>query len=491
MLSLSVAGKRNLLLSLLGGALIAASLSLAHASPGSGSGGGDDDFDVSDHDDDHEGPGGGNDDDWEDNSGHRDDDLDDDNDDDRGDNSGSGHGGDNDDRSGGRDNSGSGRSGSHDDRSGSRDGSSGSGSDASRRADAGAGALSAADHHNVYMIEVDDFGQEYVSRELLLAGNAQDIRRARSAGFEIIGEQRLATVDMRLVRLRLPSGVSPHESIARLRTLTPSALVSVNSIYRGAQSLVDTTTARPAPRRTPLPSSHFTTAMGIIDTGVYAQNMQSTALVNHVAFAGPRPVAHEHGSTVAAIATEHGARVHVADVFGQSADGRLAASAENIAAALDWMIAHDVAVINISIQGPDNPIIAQLVRRAAERGHVVVAAAGNEGPMARPAFPAAFDGVLAVTAIDDNGRPYLRANRGAYIDFAARGVDVDVMSGDEQVIVSGTSFAAPVVAARIAAELRAPSPRDAARIVASLQAGAEDLGAPGRDPIYGWGALRD
>jgi subtilisin family serine protease len=194
---------------------------------------------------------------------------------------------------------------------------------------------------------------------------------------------------------------------------------------------------------------------------------------------------------VATIASERGARVQVADVFGQSTDGALAASASSILAALDWMIENDIAVINISVEGPNNPLIAQTVRHAASRGHIVIAAAGNGGPVARPAFPAAFDGVVAVTAIDENGRPYLRANRGQYIDFAAEGVNVAVATPDESFVVSGTSFAAPRIAAAFAQHLQRPSPRGAVTALAAMRRRAEDLGDPGHDAIYGWGAIRD
>ena len=155
------------------------------------------------------------------------------------------------------------------------------------------------------------------------------------------------------------------------------------------------------------------------------------------------------------------------------------------------MIANGVAVVNISVEGPDNAIVAEMVRRAARRGHMIVAAAGNGGPNAGPSFPAAFEGVLAVTAIDENGRPYFRANRGAYIDFAAHGVDVSVDVGGMISRVSGTSFASPVIAAEAAVQLHAPSPADSALALTQLRERAEDLGAPGRDNIFGWGALRD
>jgi subtilisin family serine protease len=85
----------------------------------------------------------------------------------------------------------------------------------------------------------------------------------------------------------------------------------------------------------------------------------------------------------------------------------------------------------------------------------------------------------------------VRANRGAYVDFAAHGVNVQVSVGGATAQVSGTSFAAPIIAAEAAAHLQTPSPTGAARVVNRLRDRAEDLGAPGRDNTFGWGALRD
>ena len=55
--------------------------------------------------------------------------------------------------------------------------------------------------------------------------------------------------------------------------------------------------------------------------------------------------------------------------------------------------------------------------------------------------------------------------------------------------VRGTSFAAPQVAGLLAASLAAPDPAAARKSVDALAAVALDLGAPGRDPVYGWGLV--
>ena len=120
-----------------------------------------------------------------------------------------------------------------------------------------------------------------------------------------------------------------------------------------------------------------------------------------------------------------------------------------------------------------------------------MAAAGNEGPDSEPAYPAAYAGVIAVAAVDQRGRPYGRGNRGSYIYVAAPGVDVwgaDARGGEA--FWTGTSFAAPFVTAAVARDMSVGRAHDINDGRALIAAGARDLGAPGRDPIYGHGLLQ-
>jgi subtilisin family serine protease len=142
---------------------------------------------------------------------------------------------------------------------------------------------------------------------------------------------------------------------------------------------------------------------------------------------------------------------------------------------------------NLSLAGPPNRALADVIRRAQAKGVAVVAAAGNAGPAAPPAYPGAYPKVVAVTAVDGTQKVYRFANRGSYIMFAAQGVDVATPSGGK---VSGTSFAAPVVAAMLAAEMPRQDAAAADRAIQRLRKQARDLGAPGRDSVYGFGVLK-
>jgi subtilisin family serine protease len=148
-------------------------------------------------------------------------------------------------------------------------------------------------------------------------------------------------------------------------------------------------------------------------------------------------------------------------------------------------------VINVSLVGPANAVLERVVARMVARGHLIVAAVGNDGPAAPPLYPAAYDGVIAVTGVDRRGRVLLEAGRGPFIDFAALGADLEAATlTSARAPVRGTSFAAPAVAATLALRTAKLDRAEAEAAVASLAAAAVDLGAKGRDPVYGYGWVK-
>ena len=107
---------------------------------------------------------------------------------------------------------------------------------------------------------------------------------------------------------------------------------------------------------------------------------------------------------------------------------------------------------------------------------------------AGPSYPAAYDQVIAVTAVNKELQSYRYANRGSYIDIAAPGVAIwTALPGAMEGYHSGTSFATPYVTATLAALY----PRLASKTQAEAlhQFSYKDLGAPGPDPIFGQGLV--
>jgi subtilisin family serine protease len=182
-----------------------------------------------------------------------------------------------------------------------------------------------------------------------------------------------------------------------------------------------------------------------------------------------------------------------ATLYAASVEDRSAAPSVTVAgivAGIDWLLGEDVGVVNVSLAGTDNRLLSLAVRQALGQGMVFVAAAGNNGPSGQPAFPAAYSGVIAATAIDGRMRLYGSANRGPYVAFAAPGVDLWVTGKDRQPeLVSGTSFAAPFVAAA-AALYRTSKNMTAAEVSAAMAKTAKPLGSGGRNPEFGWGVVQ-
>jgi subtilisin family serine protease len=176
-------------------------------------------------------------------------------------------------------------------------------------------------------------------------------------------------------------------------------------------------------------------------------------------------------------------RLYVADVYGLTPAG---GSAEAIARGLAWLADSGVRVANISLVGPPNRLLGAAVAAYVAPGRVLVAAVGNDGPAAPPLYPAAYPGVVAVTAVDARQRVLPEAGRGTHVDFAAPGADLAAAgAAGGYLTVRGTSFAAPLVAGEIARRMGEGAPA----AIAALARVATDLGAPGTDPVYGQGLV--
>jgi hypothetical protein len=232
------------------------------------------------------------------------------------------------------------------------------------------------------------------------------------------------------------------------------------------------------------------------DANPYVQGMSVTdftAIGPDVAIGAP-----EHATGIASLMAAPpsngfagiapGAELMAAIAFARY-DDRDAASMESIARSLDWLLGQDVSVINMSIAGPHNQVFERLLGIAAERGAILVAAAGNDAT-ADVAYPGADPNVIAVTALDAAKRLYSNASVGDEVEFAAPGVDVLVAEGEGTAYRTGTSYAAAVLSALIAHEIGAGKlvDRDALRDI--LRSASEDLGESGRDAQFGWGLPR-
>jgi len=167
-------------------------------------------------------------------------------------------------------------------------------------------------------------------------------------------------------------------------------------------------------------------------------------------------------------------------------------------------------IINLSLGGaPFSQSSQALYRQVRAAGVVMVASAGNEAS-ATPSYPAAYDGVISVAAVDAQRQRTSYSNTGGAIDLAAPGGDSGVdLNGDGYpdgvlstgglgsggnfgyTFLSGTSMAAPHVAGVLALMKSVNPDLSPADIDALIVRGdiSDDLGAPGRDDQYGHGLV--
>ncbi|MDJ0630708.1 MAG: S8 family serine peptidase [Rhodobacter sp.] len=241
--------------------------------------------------------------------------------------------------------------------------------------------------------------------------------------------------------------------------------------------------------------------IGLIDGPVAVDHsaLLGAALTTHsVLKANDPPVPPDHGTAVAALLIGQddsgtfagfatGAQLFAASAFSRHGV-RVATHVERIGAALDWLVANDVQLINMSFTGPVNAALDDLLAATAGKGAILIAAAGNEGREI-DVYPAAAEPVISVTAVDAGLRRYRSANTGAHIEFAAPGVDLYVARRQGGHYASGTSYAAPIITA-LAARLVTQGARSAGAVRTQMRDQTRDLGEPGRDIQFGWGLVR-
>ena len=162
--------------------------------------------------------------------------------------------------------------------------------------------------------------------------------------------------------------------------------------------------------------------------------------------------------------------------------------------AIRWATDNGARIINVSSGGQLPPETIEAVRYAFARDVVVVASAGNVSTGGGGILaPARYPGVLAATATDRGGNRWTGAKTGPEVVLSAPGVDITVPSGDERdqyVKVPGGTSASAAIVAGAAALIRARFPQaKAPDVVQRLISTADEAGAPGRDPEYGFGRL--
>ena len=361
----------------------------------------------------------------------------------------------------------------------------------------------------------------------VLASNmsSKSLEKAVALGFTLNGTSRVTRADLNLTRLIAPDGMSADQARELLKQSMPSETFGVNQTYHiyrtatGALPASQSETVRPAaPMATPCGTDrcfgstimHWQQSLqacsrgikvGVIDTGYDATHptFNSRVIETRRSVVGNHAKSPDwHGTGVLALLAGDGksgtpglipeAKFYAADIFYAGSDGLPSSDTASLLDALDWMDKRNVNVINMSLSGPPDDLLKAAIDALSQKNVIFVAAAGNDGPNAPPSYPAAYSSVIAVTAISRDMKSYRYASRGDHIDVAAPGVDIwTALPGGRAAYHSGTSFAVPYVTAVLATAYKGLPFKNKNEFF--KRALVQDLGEPGRDPIYGRGLL--
>ncbi len=305
---------------------------------------------------------------------------------------------------------------------------------------------------NRRVLDADPNGNPVRKGELIAINPGADtMARLRDAGFGVLRDDQIEGLQLHVVTLAPPPGSSTRDGLAKLRSLAPDGQFDYDPIFEPAgPALLPSAGAAASSMR------HGARAIGMIDGGVGAHPALRNASIEQRGFTPNGAKASGHGTAVASLMVGAEGRFHgaapdasllVADVYGgDPAQG----SALAIVRALGWLTSRGARVINVSLVGPANPLLERAIAAARAQGVLIVAAVGNDGPAAPPAFPASYPGVVAVTGVDKHDRALPEAGRALHLDFAAPGADMAAaLPGSGYATVRGTSFAAPLVSARL------------------------------------------
>ncbi len=355
--------------------------------------------------------------------------------------------------------------------------------------------------------QIRDISPRNIMRgQLLIVDPPPNLRRAiEGDGYLVLEEIKLFNLETEVLRVSVPPGTSEANAIRDIKKQFPGVLVDTNATFDLSAGRVGPDFSRNFVGWGKVPNScgkgmRIGMIDGAVDTSVQALRNQDVKFKPFTA-KGRKPAGHAHGTAVAAMLVGSpdklnkaggmlpGATLFAASIF-ETRGGKTVSNMANVLRATEWLLENRVSVVNLSIAGSQNSVLTFVLNKLVSAQISVVAAAGNFGPKAKPAWPAAHPKVIAVTAIDGRMKIYSSANHGGYVDFAAPGVNLVTATHKGPRKQSGTSFAAPFLTAMVAIHLNSGFPADPDQLRASLKRYARDLGTKGKDPAFGWGLVR-
>ena len=233
--------------------------------------------------------------------------------------------------------------------------------------------------------------------------------------------------------------------------------------------------------------------VAILDTGMYAHDSFARMTVSQLDLVGGADAVvtdyDSHGTAVASVSAQVAPASDILSIRVLDSEGL--GDSYTVAQGIVTAVDSGAAVINLSVGSySDSAVLGEAVAYAVNQGVAVIAAAGNDGSSA-PSYPAAYEGVVGVSAVDAEGQIAHFSNYGNAVDLAAPGVDVVAAWEDSaSVAMSGTSAAAPFVTGAVAALLSTGQAANGVEAITMLESHATDLGTAGVDADFGYGALQ-
>lgn len=352
--------------------------------------------------------------------------------------------------------------------------------------------------------------QRYMPDEVLVsfAANLPQqavVSIAQGQRLALLSTHRLPLIATTLYRFRITDGRTVPVAIASIAADGRIAQVQPNYVYAlqedGAAGSGDP--AQYVLDKLHVPQAHAVATgsqvrVAVIDSSIDASHPELQGIVTAQFDAvGGADQPQRHGTAMASAIAAHGrlmgiapaARILAVRAF-EATSGGAGSTTARILDGLQWAADSGARIVNMSFAGPPDPKLHDMLAAARKKGIVAIAAAGNDGPQAPPAYPAAYPEVIAVTATDADDKLYNLANRGTYLAVAAPGVNILAAAPNSAYeLTTGTSVAAAHVSGLAALLVERYPGLDPDAIQAILIHTAKDLGPQGRDDEYGAGLV--
>jgi filamentous hemagglutinin family protein len=336
----------------------------------------------------------------------------------------------------------------------------------------------------------------------------------RQVRMTVLSSQCLGSTNLAVYRVQIGSGQTLETTLRGLAAHRIIVAAQANYLHRTVQDPAAPAAAGTGPAREGDPEQYVVDKLSLTEVHrlVKGNNVSIAVIDSEIDGAHPdlagaittrydatntEEKPHPHGTGMAGAIGSHGKLMGIAPgakLIAIRAFSSKAASAEsttyNILKGLDHAVANSVRIVNMSFAGPQDPSFERDLKKASDKGLILIAAAGNAGPKSPPLYPAANPYVIAVTATDMDDKLFSGANRGKHVAIAAPGVDILVPApeGTYQ-LTTGTSVATAHVSGVVALMLeRNPrlTPAEVRRILtqsAKKLGPANDYGAGLIDPV--------